>query len=494
MSYANDPEGTRLPIKVDSTSNGEFLPRPLDPVSRLANRLAQRWAGANAKRAGKSRRSFLVSLCGAASTLLAFNRVHAATGAAGGFYDIDADAAVDDEIALAALGDHQFIFDIQGHHVSPDGQWRNPASPWKPGLARLPNANCAEADPNREFGHLDCFSQQAFIKDIFLDSDTDVGVLTFVPTAHDDMPLTVEEAVATREIVDAMEGSHRLLIHGRVIPTLAGDVERMDELREKWRIAAWKTYTQFGPGETGYWLDDQELGLPFVERVRASGTKVICVHKGLPLVVMGKKNIGYSRCRDIGPAARQYPDVAFMVYHAGFDPAIKEGPFEAGSGKGGIDSLIQSLLDEGLGRGSNVYAELGSTWRYLMRDPVQAAHGIGKLLKYVGEDNVVWGTDSIWYGSPQDQIQAFRTFQISDQFAEEYGYPKLTPEIRAKVFGLNAARPYGLDADDITRHAGADPVGRAKRAYLERPDPSFVTYGPRNRREFLALARLNGAH
>ena len=39
---------------------------------------------------------------------------------------------------------------------------------------------------------------------------------------------------------------------------------------------------------------------------------------------------------------------------------------------------------------------------------------IGKLLKHVGEDNVLWGTDSIWYGSPQDQIQAFRTFQIAD--------------------------------------------------------------------------------
>jgi hypothetical protein len=65
-------------------------------------------------------------------------------------------------------------------------------------------------------------------------------------------------------------------------------------------------------------------------------------------------------------------------------------------------------------KNGNVYAELGSTWRFLMRDPDSAAHTIGKLVKYIGEDNVLWGTDSIWYGSPQDQIQAFRTFQISE--------------------------------------------------------------------------------
>ena len=54
-----------------------------------------------------------------------------------------------------------------------------------------------------------------------------------------------------------------------------------------------------------------------------------------------------------------------------------------------------------------------------MRDPDSAAHAMGKLFKHVGEDNVLWGTDSIWYGSPQDQIQAFRTFQISGSAARQ---------------------------------------------------------------------------
>src|SRR5690606_673310 len=108
----------------------------------------------------------------------------------------------------------------------------------------------------------------------------------------------------------------------------------------------------------------------------------------------------------------------------------------------GVDALITSLRENGIGPDGNVYAELGSTWRQVIRDPDETAHLIGKLLRYVGEDRVLWGTDSIWYGSPQDQIQAFRTFQISEDFRERYGYSEITPGIRAKVFGLNAAKPY----------------------------------------------------
>ena len=137
---------------------------------------------------------------------------------------------------------------------------------------------------------------------------------------------------------------------------------------------------------------------------------------------------------------------------------------------------------------SNVYAELGSTWRFLMRDPEQAAHGLGKLIKACGEDNVLWGTDSIWYGSPQDQIQAFRTFQIYEKsFSERYGYAEITPALRAKIFGLNAAKVYGLSPTDVKRYTARDRSHEESVAYLERPDPHFRTYGPKTRREFLRM-------
>ena len=85
--------------------------------------------------------------------------------------------------------------------------------------------------------------------------------------------------------------------------------------------------------------------------------------------------------------------------------------------------------------GANVYAELGSTWFCLIRRPEEAAHVLGKLLLAVGEDNVLWGTDSIWYGSPQPAIDAFRAFQIPAELRERYGYPELTPRVKAKILG-----------------------------------------------------------
>jgi hypothetical protein len=91
-----------------------------------------------------------------------------------------------------------------------------------------------------------------------------------------------------------------------------------------------------------------------------------------------------------------------------------------------------------------VYAELGTTWYRLLQAPDQAAHVLGKLLRFVGQDNVLWGTDSIWYGSPQDQIQALRTFEISTELQDQHGYPALTDALKSKIFGQNALGVYDL--------------------------------------------------
>ena len=163
MQNSNDPDGLRLPIKIDSTSNGEFLPRPLARHNRRANALALDWAATNARRLGHTRRNFLTSACGAASTLLALNPAHAAVGKTGGFYDIPAEAALDRQLAAHHIDSGDFIFDIQGHHVSPRGGWRNPASPWKMAFQRMPQASCDYKADDGDLAYLDCFSQQAFV-------------------------------------------------------------------------------------------------------------------------------------------------------------------------------------------------------------------------------------------------------------------------------------------------------------------------------------------
>jgi hypothetical protein len=143
-------------------------------------------------------------------------------------------------------------------------------------------------------------------------------------------------------------------------------------------------------------------------------------------------------------------------------------------------------------RDSNVYAELGSTWRYAMRDPDSAAHIIGKLVTHIGENNVLYGSDCIWYGSPQDQIQALRSFQISEELQDKHNYPRMTPKLRAQIFGLNAARPYGIDVGEVIKRARRDEIERRRAAYREDPDPHFLTFGPKTQRAFLANLKARG--
>ena len=303
--------------------------------------------------------------------------------------------------------------------MNPTGAWtRKLPSGAKP-LAEMPkraDATCRRTPGERSY--LRCLSADEFIKDVFLDSDTDLMVLSFVPSTREGEPLTIEEALRRATSSRRWKARKRLMLHGRVNPNQPGDVEDMERLAEL-GVVAFKTYTQWGPSGTGFWMTD-DVGVAFVEKARKLGVRNICIHKGLPF---GQKSYEHSTCRDIGPIAKRFPDMNFLIYHSGYVAGQDEGPYDP-KRTDGIDALVTSVLESGVKPNSNVYAELGSTWRFLsMRNPTSAAHALGKLFKYIGEDNVLWGTDSIWYGSPQDQIQAFRTFQIAEAAARKTRLP-----------------------------------------------------------------------
>lgn len=483
MTYDMDPEGARLPIKIDSSSNGEHLPVPLSEAEEFANELAHRRVGETARRLGKTRRKFLVSSAGAAATLLAFNEAHAKAGTGGGFFDIPADAAFDDQLAQAAVGGKEFIFDIQNHCVDPSGAWRAHADGKKWNYVLN---NIFSQKLKCEKGSLDCYSAQQLVKDVFLDSDTQVGVVSALWGAKGGNPIPIEYANEAREVVQAMGGGKRALVHGGVLPNEPGAIDYMEVQAKEFKVAAWKLYPQWGPNGVGFFLDDPKVGIPFIEKARSLDIKVVCAHRGIPLPGLKYE---YSHPRDMGVVAKMYPDVNFVTYHGGFEPGKAEGAYNP-NGTVGVNRLIKSFQDAGLKRNQgNLYAELGSLWRSVMGKPDQAAHVIGKLVKYMGEDRICWGTDTIWHGSPQDQIQAFRTFQISKEFQAKYGYPEITKEMKAKIFGLNAANAYGLNVEELKKASLDDAGARMKAEYREDPNPGFQTYGPKTRREFFSLLK-----
>jgi predicted TIM-barrel fold metal-dependent hydrolase len=226
---------------------------------------------------------------------------------------------------------------------------------------------------------------------------------------------------------------------------------------------------------------------------------VFCIHKGLPIPAFSTR---YNDPRDIGVVAKAYPNASFVVYHSAYghqNALYTEGPYQAGS-RVGVNALITSLMENNIGPGSNVYAELGTTWQLVTTTLSWgsldgAAHVIGKLLKYVGEDNVVWGTDSVWYGSPQQQIEMFLQFQISPQFQQQFAYPALTMELKRKILGLNSAKIYGLDVNAVRCAVDKGKLAQQKRALdgeLGGRRWAFLQPPLRTRRDFVLFHRQNG--
>ena len=415
---------------------------------------------------------------GTATALFVINEVYGCDAGQG--FDVDAGMMLDAGACEPLTGD-EFIFDVQTHHVNPAGSWREGGG-FEAALRQFPQAGCGEMD------FVDCFDADHYIRELFVNSDTAVAALSQVPAVPGNNPLETEEAAVTREIVNRMASSERLLIHGIVVPDRGpAQLDGMQALKEEQGVAAWKVYTQFG----GWRLDDEAIGIPFIEKARELDVKLICAHKGLSQFGLDPS---ISSADDIGVVAPMYPDVNFLVYHSGFEVNVPEGPYDPTSEKG-VDTLVRAVLDNGIGKQGNVYAELGSTWRFVMTRTDAAAHVLGKLLLHLGEDRILWGTDSIWYGTPQDQISAFRAFEIPASMQDAYGYPPLTAQAKEKILGLNAAALYRVDVDATRCVIRDDDFSNAKRAQEDDPAlrrPSHRRAGPQSRRELFAYLKAHG--
>ena len=459
------------PIWLGNHSNGEYFHFQTDYERKLRHFILQK-ADENARKLNMPRRDFLASAMGMVTSLWCISVASGCgsneTGdnaqpgpkcpspapcpAVCNSYQVDPELMFDEKAACAAISGDEFIFDIQTHFFEPDGEWTR-TNPGYVGIIR------SIAGPD--------FGMDHYLDVLFCQSDTKMAVLSTWPgvlcsdaakefymtdTPSCGLPMSTEGAAASRDVINQMANSQRVLSHAMILPNDPGGVENQKRIMEAVRcssgVAAWKLYPAWGPRGVGFYVDDPEIGIPIIEKGLELGVGIFCIHKGLPIPGF---DIEHNLPIDIGPVARAYPKAKFIIYHSAINAGMSryEGPYVEGD-KTGVNSLITSMKENGIGPNQNVYGELGSSWRQVMADATQAAHYLGKLMLYVGEDNICWGTDSMVGGTPQGQIEALRMATIPQAMQDEFGYPELTQERKNKIFGLNSARAYGVD---VTRPA-----------------------------------------
>lgn len=434
-----DPDGRApdelLPIELGPISNDEYVPPPQPPVLKEAERRARELIDRQARRRGLSRRDFLRTTMATAAVLLVLDACSSEQQASrgrssGGRLRVPEEATVEPDAATETLGGNEFVFDVQTHFLQYDLE--RPGGNFGGGF---PQANCGTADARA------CFDIEHYLDALFRNSDTTLAVVSAIPASDNNGPLSTARMAEGRAAAEQLCGDNRVILHGQALPAV-GNVEAqldaMSALVRDYPVGAWKVYTH---SPNRWFLDDHDPSLPqvghaFLDHVRDTGVKTVCVHKGLGGT--------YASPVDLGPAARDYPDIAFVAYHSGYEISVPEGPYNPDGA--GVDRFVRTVTDNRIAAQGNVYAELGSTWFNVMRAPETAAHVLGKVCSAVGTDNVLWGTDSIWYGSPQPQIEAFRVFEITPEYQDRFGYPALTPGVKRQILGRNAARLYKLSS------------------------------------------------
>jgi uncharacterized protein len=552
LGKKTDPEiPYESPLWLGNHSNGEYFHEQTPREERMRAEILRR-GDDEARRQGMDRRAFMASSMGMAVAMTVVNEMGCSTDSAskspsiaetgpacgdGGFpqpaagqpYVVPPNATCEPSDLLTVT---DFIFDVQTHCFD-NGDWRTRNIVYPTFLKYL--ASCGATNP------LDCFDPDNYAELMFVDADTTMSVITSWPAASCfpertllgnsalacGLPLSNEGMRNLRDWINTRAMSQRCINQVQVMPNdyLELQIEGMYAAMQDptWKCGSWKAYPAWTSDTMldkngyaqGYYMTDP-IGRAFIEAGLKLGVPNFAIHKGLPIPGF---DVTHNEPTDIGPIAKLYPEANFVIYHSAISAGTGGTPTSALMSQNtetvpydpkdpkplGVNMLIRSLLDSKIVQDPdvtkvpvaphNVYAEMGSAWSKVMSDPVSSQHYIGKLLKYLGPDNIVWGTDCVLLGSPKTQIAMFKAFSITPQYQEMLGYPAMTDAIRAKIFGLNAARLYHVDPMLARCKVDQNTFSMYKRQLDEEIGPNRFAVkpplGPRTRREFFLNAREN---
>ena len=459
MGYLSDEELSKLepaesalfpsPIPVQCVSSDEFMPAPQTPKQKEYEFRVKEIGSRLAKHLGQSRRKFFKSSSGMAAAFLAMNQTY------GPIFGVSEAEAATPEMAneRSKKLSGQFIMDMHTHFLRDDTRIQSfllqrqavGKAGWNPAI-------------KVEEQTIEDLKFANYIKEIYLDSDTKVACISGAPSEiPGDWFLTNDMKVKYRAAINGIAGSKRAFAHAIFTPGFPGWMEDIDRAIEVLKPDSMKGYT-IGDNTNKHlskhpWLlDDEKLVYPAYEKFQKAGLKNVCIHKGLFPPSVEKQFphlLKYCRVDDVAKAAKDWPQLNFVIYHGGYRYAgggRAEDAWDQFERTGRID-WITDLAEIPAKYGvKNVYADLGQLFaQTTVVEPRLAAVMLGQLIKGLGLSNVVWGTDAIWTGAPQWQIEALRRIEIPEAIQRKYGYAPLGAAdgpVKNAIFGDNNARIY----------------------------------------------------
>jgi len=459
------------PIPVQSVSSDEFMPTPQTPRQREFESRVKQIGSTMARRLGMTRRRFFQTAAGMAAAFVAMNDTY------GPLFGVSrAEAGTPEQAdARAKKLAGQFIMDMHTHFLRPGTRIQTfveqrkavGKAGWNPTLGGKEQT-------------IDDLMFANYLKEIYLDSDTKVACISGAPSeVPGDWFLTNEMKAKARATINAIAGSRRAFCHAIFTPGYPGWLEQIDHAIAELKPDSMKGYTigdntNKDLSKHPWRLDDEKLVYPAYEKFLKAGIRNVCVHKGLFPPSVEKQFphlLAHSDVRDVAKAAKDWPQLNFIIYHGGYR--------WAGGGKasdawkqfeetGRIEWITDLAEIPGRHGVKNVYADVGQLFaQSTIADPRVSAVMMGQLVKGMGADHVCWGTDAIWTGSPQWQIEALRRLEIPDELQRKFGLSPLGPAdgpVKSAIFGGNNARLYGYGPEQVAQLDG-DGISRYKVVY-----------------------------
>jgi len=473
----------QTPIPTQIVASDEFYPDPQNERQREVEQRLLAMADDLGARQGLDRRGFFKTAAGMAASFLAMNQVY------GNLFAVTpaeaATPAMADERA-GALKD-QFIMDMHTHFLRDDTR-----------IMSFVNMRTAvgKAGWNKQLADkeqtIEDLKFNNYKKEIFLDSDTKISLISSAPSdIEQDWFLTNEQMADARKKINDEAGSRRVFCHAIFTPGQPGWLDKLDAaLALKPESAKGYTIGDNTHKEISRYpwrLDDEKAAYKGYEKMVKAGIKNVCVHKGLfpPGIEKQYPNLrGFADVADVGQAAKDWPQLNFVVYHSAYrhvggDPKVALAEFERTGRIAWTSDLADIPAQYGV---SNVYGDVGQLFATtLVAEPNVCAALMGTLIKGLGADHVCWGTDALWTGAPQWQIEGLRRLEIPEAMQKKFGYAPLGAAdgpVKTAIFGGNNARLYNIEPKKALLDLKGDRFAQMKAQYEKSGvEPSHTRYG-----------------